>query len=69
MSGNGKRIRGRVPYTSGKRTPFQPGDEQHCYSRESLLRMDKRFCAAVERAIRLGLEKHLPLVARQKAVR
>jgi hypothetical protein len=54
---NGKRNRGRVPYVSGKQTPWQPGDqEQGQWTHERLLAMDRRFCERVERAFENGSE-------------
>ena len=39
------------------REPLQPGDEQNGeWTREQLMRMHDRYVAAVEAAIRLGLE-------------
>ena len=54
MSVNGKRrVRRPEPYVCGKRTPFQPGDEQTGdWSRERLVARDRRFCARVERAFK-----------------
>jgi hypothetical protein len=48
--------RGRKPYTNGKRTPFQPGDEQATYTHAQLIRMDNRFRARLLRAFKRGEE-------------
>src|SRR6516225_1872025 len=41
-----------------QRAAFEPGDEQHGgWPRAALMRMDARFCAAMERAIARGLER------------
>jgi hypothetical protein len=63
MSDDDKRRRGRPSrYLNGgtnalMRAPSAPGDElQGGWTREQLLRMDDRYVAAVEAAIRLGLE-------------
>jgi hypothetical protein len=57
LSSNGERNRGRVPYVSGKKTPWQPGDqEQGCWSYDRLIAMDRRFCERVERAFENGSE-------------
>jgi len=45
----------------------EPGDEQDGgFSREALLKMDQRFCAAMERAIARGLERPNGLSAGQR---
>jgi hypothetical protein len=55
-SSNGKRR--REPYTNGKSSPSQPGDERDGeWPRERLIEMDRRFVERVERAIALGLER------------
>jgi hypothetical protein len=62
MSDDSKRRRGRpaLHQNGGSllvRAPSKPGDElQGGWTREQLLRMDADFVAAVEAAIRLGLE-------------
>jgi hypothetical protein len=62
MSDDGKRRRGRPAlHQNGRsllvRAPSKPGDElQGGWTREQLLRMDDCFVAAVEVAMRLGLE-------------
>jgi hypothetical protein len=56
-AGNGTRNRGRPPYLAGKRTPWQPGDEQvGDWSHSQLLRMDNRFRARLLRAFKRGKE-------------
>jgi hypothetical protein len=55
MSDAGTR-RGRKPYTNGKHTPFQPGDEQNAYTLAELRRMDNRFRARLLRAFKRGKE-------------
>jgi len=53
MSSDGKR-----PYLNGKATAPQPRDEcEGEWTRSQRLRMDLRFCAAMERAIKRGLER------------
>jgi len=55
MSDAGTR-RGRKPYTNGKHTPFQPGDEQATYTPAQLIRMDNRFRTRLLRAFKRGEE-------------
>ena len=60
MSGsNGKRIRKpEPPLRYSKAAPIQPGDEVVGeYTRERLIRMNEKFCARMEDAIALGLER------------
>jgi hypothetical protein len=50
--------RGRVStYTNGKDAPLKPGDELGAYTPERLLEMDQRFCARLELAFAVGLER------------
>jgi hypothetical protein len=42
---------------NSKAAPLQPGDEIGLYTYAQLLRMDRRYVAAAEQAIRLGLER------------
>ena len=63
MSGSNGRIRRKGLYTCGKDCLPLPGDEQvGQYSRQQLIRMDSDFVAAVEAALRVGLES--PAAAR-----
>jgi len=55
-SNDGNHRRGRVPYGSGKRAPWQPGDEQDTYTRMQLIRFDNRFRTRLLRAFQKGLE-------------
>src|SRR5262245_51870139 len=48
--------RGRKPYGSSRREPFEPGDEQATYTREQLLQFDDRFRARLLHAFQDGLE-------------
>src|SRR5262245_29931350 len=48
--------RGRRPYGSSRRVPFQPGDEQLTYTREQLMQFDSRFRARLLHAFQNGLE-------------
>jgi hypothetical protein len=55
------------PYLNGKNTPAQPGDEVvGGWTREALLKMDARFCIAMERAFARGDERR-PEEARERA--
>ena len=68
MSSNGKRIRRAEPYTSGKDTPLQPGDEQvGAYSYEQRIRMDEKFTRAIERAFQTGDESREAATATLRA--
>jgi hypothetical protein len=52
---NGTRNRGRPPYLAGKRTPWQPGDEQvGDWSHSQLVRIDNRFRVRPLRAFKRG---------------
>ena len=53
-SGNGRPLR-RPPHKNSKAGPLQPGDEVGAYAYAQLMRMDRRYVAAAEEAIRLGL--------------
>jgi len=70
-NGNGTDGRfGRRPPANSKlqREPCAPGDEVVGeYSRDRLLRMDEKFCAAMERAIARGLERRADGEAPERA--
>src|SRR4029453_7271516 len=48
---------GRPPHKNSRAAPLQPGDEVGTYTYTQLLRMDRRYVAAAEEAIRLGPER------------
>jgi hypothetical protein len=62
-SGNGRPLR-HPPHKNSKAAPLQPGDEVGAYAYAQLLRMDRRYVAAAEEAIRLGLERRTSRVRR-----
>src|SRR6516162_4259834 len=64
-TGNG-RPPGRPPHKNSKAAPLQPGDEVGAYTYAQLLRMDRRYVAAAEEAIRLGLERRTSTFAEQQ---
>ena len=64
-TGNG-RPPGRPPHKNSKAAPLQPGDEVGAYTYAQLLRMDRRYVAAAEEAIRLGLERRTSAFAEQR---
>jgi hypothetical protein len=64
-SGNGRPLR-RPPHKNSKAAPLQPGDEVGAYAYAQLLRMDRRYVAAAEEAIRLGLERRTSAFAEQR---
>src|SRR5262249_56491711 len=64
-TGNG-RPPGRPPHKNWKAAPLQPGDEIGAYTYAQLLRMDRRYVAAAEEAIRLGLERRTSTFAEQQ---
>ena len=64
-SGNGRPL-GRPPHKNSKAAPLQPGDEVGAYAYAQLLRMDRRYVAAAEEAIRLGLERRTSAFAEQR---
>jgi hypothetical protein len=64
-SGNGRPL-GRPPHKISKVAPLQPGDEVGAYAYAQLLRMDRRYVAAAEEAIRLGLERRTSAFAEQR---
>ena len=64
-SGNGRPLR-HPPHKNSKAAPLQPGDEVGAYAYAQLLRMDRRYVAAAEEAIRLGLERHTSAFAEQR---
>jgi hypothetical protein len=55
---NGRRLNG-----NGRPRPPRaaPDTQEGCWSREQLVRMDAKFVAAMERAIKRGLERSTPL--------
>ena len=55
-TGNGRPL-GRPPHKNSKAVPLQPGNEVGAYTYAQLLRMDRRYVAATEEPIRLGLER------------
>jgi len=55
MSSNGQPR--SQPYLNGRDTPPQAGDELGAYTHEQVIKMDRDFVAAVERAISRGLER------------
>ena len=63
-TGNGRPL-GRPPHKNSKAAPLQPGDEVGAYTYAQLLRMDRRYVAAAEEAIRLGLERRASAFAEQ----
>ena len=54
MSSSNGRNRGRPPYLAGKRTPWQPGDEQVSGRTHSWCRMYNRFRARLLRSFKRG---------------
>ena len=63
-TGNGRPL-GRPPHKNSKAAPLQPGDEVGAYTYAQLLRMDRRYVAAAEEAVRLGLERRTSAFAEQ----
>jgi hypothetical protein len=63
-TGNGRPL-GRPPHKNSKAAPL-PGDEIGAYTYAQLLRMDRRYGAAAEEAIRLGLERRTSAFAEQR---
>ena len=55
-TGNGRPL-DRPPHKNSKTAPLQPGDEVEAYTYAQDLRMDRRYVAATEEPIRLGLER------------
>ena len=64
-TGNGRPL-GRPPHKNSKAAPPQPGDEVGAYTYAQLLRMDRRYVAAAEEAIRLGLERRTSAFSEQR---
>jgi len=64
-TGKGRPL-GRPPHKNSKAAPLQPGDEVGAYTYAQLLRMDRRYVAAAEEAIRLGLERRTSAFAEQR---
>jgi hypothetical protein len=60
-TGNGRPL-GRPPHKNSKAAPLQPGDEVGAYAYAQW--MDRRYVAAAEEAIRLGLERRTSGVRR-----
>ena len=61
-SGNGRPL-GRPPHKNSKAAPLQPGDEVGAYTYAQW--MDRRYVAAAEEAIRLGLKRRTSAFAEQ----
>jgi|SRR5215467_6206317 len=64
-TGNGRPL-GRPPHKNSKAALLQPGDEVGAYAYAQLLRMDRRYVAAAEEAIRFGLERRTSAFAEQR---
>jgi hypothetical protein len=56
----------RPPHKNSKAAPLQPGDKVGAYTYAQLLRIDRRYVAAAEEAIRLGLERRTSAFAEQR---
>src|SRR5262249_53397046 len=54
------------PHKNLKAAPLQPGDEVGAFTYAQFLRMDSRYVAAAEEAIRLGLERRTSAFAEQR---
>jgi hypothetical protein len=63
-TGNGRPL-SRPPHKNSKAAPLQPGDEVGAYT-YAQFRMDRRYVAAAEEAIRLGLERRTSAFAEQR---
>jgi hypothetical protein len=64
-TGNGRPL-GRSPRKNSKAALLQPGDEVGACTYAQLLRMDRRYVAAAEEAIRIGLERRTSVFAEQR---
>jgi hypothetical protein len=64
-TGNGRPL-GRPPHKNSKAAPPRPGDESGACTYGQLLRMGRRYVAAAEEAIRLGLERRTSAFSEQR---